>query len=232
MAAAITQLTAGGSTTLSTTTSTASVTLSGAPVIFVWAASQGYTSAGATTVTWNGASESLTLHESESSANLSCCGVWYIDAPTPGTASFTATHNNMATRRHIAIYEVSGHDTSSSSAWRDAAVKTNTSSGTACELTITSATGDTPVCFVGLRNSSSAPTLSLNGSSTSVTAVLSGTTLRLYGMYGAGAASVTLGGTLSGNGDPALVGFNINSASGGGSSIAAISSYYHNQGLR
>lgn len=228
--ATITELAVGSTAALSTTSGTASVTLSGSPVIVAVAIANAVTSFNISSIVWNGAAENLTQLAADSRGTSVGMDVWYIDAPTPGTNTFTISHSNNSNRRNICVYEVSGHDTSSSSAWRDAPV-TDNSATTDAETTITSATGDTPVLFIGVRNASSAPTLTLNGASTSLTDFLGGTTLRTYSCYGTGAASVTLGGTLSASGTSAAVGLNINSSTGG-SAIAAISQYYNNMGMR
>ena len=228
--ATITKLGTRSVATLGTSTNSTTVTLSGAPAIVVTSMANAAASFNISGVVWNGAAEALTQLAADSNSTQAGIDVWYIDAPTPGTNTFTISHSNNSNRRNICVYEVSGHDTSSSSAWRDAPV-TDNSATTDAETTITSATGDTPVLFIGVRNASSAPTLTLNGASTSLTDFLGGTTLRTYSCYGTGAASVTLGGTLSASGTSAAVGLNINSSTGG-SAIAAISQYYNNMGMR
>lgn len=233
MPATLTQLAAGSNATLSTTSSTSNVTLSGNPVIVTVTAANSAAGFGVSGIQWNGGTQAMTRFDQVSDGTQIGEDVWYLDAPTAGTDNFTVTHNNLSSRRNICVYEISGHDTSTSSAWRDmASLVTDHNSTTDGETAVTSATGDTPVLFIGVRNASSAPTLSLNGSSTSLTSFLGGTTLRSYACYGTGAASVTLGGTLSAAGNSAAIGININSAAAGGSAIAAISQGYHNAGMR
>lgn len=221
MPASLAELTSGSNATLSTTSGTGNVTVSGSPILIAVSIANSASGFGISGIQWNGGSQALTRLDSVSDGTQIGMDVWYIDAPTPATDSFTITHNNLSSRRDIGVYEVSGHDTSSASAWRDVAV-TDHNSTTDAETAVTSATGDTPVLFIGVRNSSSAPTLTLNGNSTSITDFLGGTTLRLYACYGTGAASVTLGGTLSGAGNSAAVGLNINSAATGGGGVNVV----------
>ena len=228
--ATITELGTRSVATLGTSTNSTTVTLSGAPAIVVTSMANAAASFNISGVVWNGAAEALTQLAADSNSTQAGIDVWYIDAPTPGTNTFTVSHSNNSNRRNICVYEVSGYDTSSSSAWRDAPVTDNNNT-TDAETAVTSATGDLPVLFITVRVTSSSPTLTLNGSSTSLTDFIGGTTLRTYACYGSGAASVTLGGTLTGAASTAAVGLNINTAAGGGSSIAAIVSGYQQRGL-
>lgn len=222
--ATITELGTRSVAVLATSTDSASVTLSGAPVIVTFGVANSVSGFNITGVVWNGAAEALTQLGADSNGTQAGTDTWYIDAPTPGTNTFTVSHGNLSSRRNICVYEITDQDTSSSSAWRDAPVTDNAAT-TDAETAVSSATGDTPVLFITVRVSSSSPTLTLNGTSTSLTGFLGGTTLRSYACYGTGAASVTLGGTLTGAASSAAVGLNLNSAVvGGGAVVRLVSS--------
>jgi hypothetical protein len=235
MAAALTRLTSGDDATNTNSSTTASITLSGAPVIIALGAAVTAAAMNYGTVTWNGGAQNFTQLSigSADGTNDVMGRLMYLDAPTPGTNTITINHATTGTRRAWDVFEVSGHDTSSSSAWRDAAAAAveNGTAGTTHEITITSAVGDYPVAVTFLRNVSSSPTLSPNGASSAIVAGhLAGTTLRMGFLTGTGAASVTLGGTTSTSTQSVVLGFNVNAA--GGQSNAPRSMYYALGGMR
>lgn len=217
----VTRLTSSDNATSGTTSTTASVTLSGRPVFIVLASPATSGAANWGTVTWNGGSQNfdgVLVTGSANGTNDCNARIVYLDAPTPGTGTITINHANTTTRRSWDLFELDAgtYDTSSPSAWRDAAaaaVEQAGGSDTTHEVVVTSAVGDYPFAAVVLRNVTSAPTLSLNGSSSDIAAGhLSGTTLRTSCVTGTGAASITLGGTTATGTQSVILGFNINQA--------------------
>lgn len=214
--ASITFLGEGTSTTLATTTDTASVTVTAGRPLIVWFATSNLTfDASAVTLDPTGTPQAFTRRSRQQADGTDDCTgeCWVLDSPTSVTAVVRVTHQNSASSRTVQVFEISGHDTSSSTAWRDAMdTPTIVTSGTTHEITVTSAAGDLPLAFVSLRQTASAPNLSNNANSTTVDAVLGGTTIRGRVVSGTGAASVTLGGTTSGATQSVVLGFNVNTA--------------------
>lgn len=236
MAVSLNRLTSGDDATTATTSTTASIVLSGNPVFIVLGSPALQSSIAFGTVTWNGGAQNFSglVNGDADGTNDATGRILYLDAPTPGTDTITINHANLSTRRSWDVFEVSGHDTSSSTAWRDAASAAvqNGTATTTHEVVVTSAVGDYPFSAVVLRQASSAPTLTANGSSTAiVSGHLAGTTLRTLFLTGAGAASITLGGTTGSSTQSVVLGFNINAAAAG-SAIAVKSSTYMLRGMR
>lgn len=236
MAATIAFLGEGTSTTAATTTDSAAITVTaGRPLVAWFPTSNLVFDPTAITLDPTGTPQAFTkLDHDEADGANDCSGdLWVLDSPTTVTAIVRVTHANNASSRAIQVAEIDGHNTSSPTAWRDApATAVVVTSGTTHEITITSAVDDLPLAFLSLRQTASAPNLTNNGSTTTVDNVLGGTTIRGRIFSGTGAASVTLGGTTSTATQSVMMGFNVNAAVIGGSSIAAISAGYHNQGLR
>lgn len=237
MAITVTLLTEGSDATASTTSTTASVTVASDAKVFMVLAAPAITGSMGWTGThvWNGATENSTggFGVQADGANDTCTRIVFWDTITAGTGTFTINHNSTTTRRTWQVWQVTGdYDDSSSSAWRVNPTSGSETGGTTHETAISSAVGDTPILAVALRNTSSSPTLSLNGSSTLLDDTLGGTTQRIYTLTGTGAASVTLGGTTGSSTQSARAGFNIVAASVGGSGIAVISSNYMLRGMR
>lgn len=237
MAPTIAFLGEGTSTSLATTLDSASVVVTaGRPLIAWFAASNIVFDASAVTLDPTGTPQAFTRlsRQEADGANDATGELWVLDSPSTVTAIVRVTHQNNASSRTLQVCEIDGHDTSTSSAWRDAlATPSIVTSGTTHEVTVTSATGDLPLAFLSLRQTASSPNMTNNGSTTTVDPVLGGTTIRGRVMSGAGAASVTLGGTTASATQSVTMGMNVNAATGGGgSSIAAISTGYHTMGIR
>jgi len=235
MAPTITFLGEGSSTTLATTTDSALITVtSGRPLVAWFASSNLVFAPTAITLDPSGTPQSFVKmdHDQADGANDCTGDLWYIDSPSTVTAIVQVTHANSASSRAVQVAEIDGHNTSSSTAWRDGHPPTVVvTSGTTHEITITSEAGDLPLAFVSLRQTASAPNLTNNGDTTTVDNVLGGTTIRGRILSGAGAASVTMGGTTASATQSVVMGFNVNAASVGGSSIAAIVSGYQQRGM-
>lgn len=220
MAITITLLTEGSDATLATTTTTASVTVaSSAKIVMLLAAPALTASMGWTgTHVWNGATENSSggAGTQADGTNDTCVRLVYWDTITAGTGTFTINHSNVSTRRVWQVYQITGdYDASSATAWRGSPNSEAETGGTTHETAITSEAGDIPLLALAIRNTASAPTLTLNGTSTLIDDVLGGTTQRLYFVRGTGAASVTLGGTTGSSTQSARAGFNINAAASG-----------------
>lgn len=218
--AAITFLDEGTSTSLGTTLDSASITATtGRPLIVWFATSNLVFNASAVTLDPTGTPQAFTrLDRNESDSSNDCTGeLWVLDAPSTVTAIVRVTHQNNASSRAVQVFEISGHNTSTSTAWRDAlATSSIVTSGTTHEVTVTSEAGDLPIAFIAMRLTSGAPSLTNNAASATVDNVQGGTTIRGRCVSGTGAASVTLGGTSSGATQSVTMGFNVNNASGGG----------------
>lgn len=221
MAVTLTLKTSGSTSATSSADTTASVTLSGNPILMVILSKMIQNNFGAVTITWNGgggqAIDGVGGVSTVDGAGTddAYCHIRYLDAPTAGTGTITINHSLIASDRHWYLYEVSGHDTSSGTAWRDTFAGSTTNAGTTHTAAVTSAVGDYPFFAIGLFQSASSPALSLNGSSTQVDTIAN-STFRSYILTGTGAASVTLGGTTGSNTQSAFRYFNINAAAGGG----------------
>lgn len=222
MAVTLTKLTSGASTASSATTVTASITVTGGvPLILVLLGHFSAGNFGLSTITWDGGGGQAidgiggAMSADGAGTDDAYCNIRYLDNPTGGTGTITITHSSgVSTYRHWYVYQPSGHDTSTSTAWRDTFTGGTTIGGTTHETALTSAAGDYPLLAVGLFQSASAPSLTLNGSSTQVE-TQSHSTFRSYVLTGTGAASVTLGGTTGSNTQSARRGFNINAAGAG-----------------
>lgn len=214
--ATITFLDEGTSTTAATTTDSASITATAGRPLIVWFATSNLVfDASSVQLDPTGTPQSFTRHSrQEADGANDCTGeLWVLDSPTTVTAIVRVTHANNASARTIQVFEIAGQDTSTSTSWRDAmATPSIVTSGTTHEITITSAVGDLPLAFVSLRQSASAPNLTNNGSSTTVDAVLGGTSIRGRVLSGTGAASVTLGGTTASATQSVVLGFNVNTS--------------------
>lgn len=232
--AAITFLGEGTSTSLATTLDSASITATTGRPMLVWFATSNLTfNASAVTLDPTGTPQAFTRFARGAADGVDDCTgeLWYLDAPSTVTAIVRVTHQNNASSRTVQVSEITGHDTSSGTAWRDTpSTVVEVTSGTTHEIVVTSAVGDLPVAFLSLRQTASAPNMTNNGSTTTVDPVIGGTTIRGRVMSGTGAASVTLGGTTASATQSVLMGLNINTAVVGGSSIAAIVSGYHTMG--
>lgn len=217
MAVSLTLKTSGSTAANASADTTASVTLSGAPILLVLTAKMISANFALSTIVWNGgAGQAIDGIGGVASADGAgtddaYCNIRYLDAPTAGTGTITINHGLIASERSWFLYEVSGHDTATSTAWRDAFAGSTTLAGTTHTGAVTSAVGDYPFFAIALFQSASAPTLTLNGSSTQVDTI-STATLRSYILTGTGAASVTLGGTTGTATQSAFRYFNINVA--------------------
>lgn len=220
MAATITFLGEGTSTTAATTTDSASITATAGRPLIVWFATSNLVfDASGVSLDPTGTPQAFTRRSrQEADGANDCTGeVWVLDSPTTVTAVVRVTHQNNASARTVQVFEIDGHDTSTSTAWRDAmAAPSIVTSGTTHEITVTSASGDLPLAFLSLRQASSSPNMTNNGSTTTVDPVLGGTSIRGRVMSGTGAASVTLGGTTASATQSVTMGFNVNTASVGG----------------
>lgn len=228
--ATITFLGEGASTSLATTLDSASITATtGRPLIVWFATSNLVFNATSVVLDPTGTPQSFTrLDRQQADGANDCTGeCWVLDAPTTVTAIVRVTHQNNASSRTVQVFEISGHDTSTSTSWRDAMdTPSIVTSGTTHEITVTSATGDLPLAFVSLRQAASAPNLSNNANSTTVDAVLGGTTIRGRVLSGTGAATVTLGGTTASATQSVTMGFNVNTAPSGGSILPILMHHY------
>lgn len=233
--AVIETLLAEGTNNSGTTTDTVSFTAStGRPLLCFFASASSSNTPSSIVLDPSGTPQSFTKfgRGTVATGNTVAGELWYLDAPTTVTAVVRATQSSNSTQRFLQVYEITGHLTSSSTAWRDApSTIVEVTGGTTHEIVVTSASGDLPLGFVAWRNVSSAPTLTNNGSSTTLASIIAGTTVRGKALTGTGAASVTLGGTTATATNSVLFGININAAASG-SSIAAISSVYNNGGFR
>jgi hypothetical protein len=158
-----------------------------------------------TSVTFNSGAQALSYVTRQTLSTTCNVEYWEITAPSAGTG--TVTVNISAAVQFCAIAAIVD-SADSGAGYRDAAT---TSSGTSTtpSLTITSATNDLAVAFIGNRNTNSTWT----PSDSEVTVVTTGTGTshqRLSMLYGAGAASVTLDGVYGGSRDWCCVGTNIN----------------------
>lgn len=231
--ATITFLDEGTSTTATTTTDSAVITATAGRPLIVWFATSNLVfDATSVELDPTGTPQSFTrLGRQQADGANDCTGeCWVLDAPTTVTAIVRVTHQNSASSRTVQVFEITGHDTSTSTSWRDAMdTPTIVTSGTTHEITVTSATGDLPLAFVSLRQTASAPNLSNNANSTTVDNVLGGTTIRGRVLSGTGAASVTLGGTTASATQSVVMGFNVNTAPSGGGSILPILLHHYRQ---
>lgn len=223
MAPTITFLGEGTSTSLGTTLDSASITATaGRPLIVHFGTSNLVFDASAVTLDPTGTPQVFTRLEREQADDANDCTgeVWVLDSPSTVTAIVRVTHQNNASSRFVQVMEVTGHDTSTSTSWRDAmATPSIVTSGTTHEVTVTSAVGDLPLAFASIRQTSSAPNLTNNGDTTTVDNVLGGTTIRGRVLSGTGAASITLGGTTASATQSVVMGFNVNAAAAGGGGV-------------
>ena len=234
--ATITFLGEGQSSTLATTLDSASITVTAGRPVIVWISTISLAiNCSSVQLDPTGTPQDFTrLDLGLADGGQDCSGeLWVLDSPSTVTAIIRATHGNVSSTRTIQVCEIDGHNTSSSTAWRDAIATTvTTASGTTHEITVTSEVGDLPLAFLSLRQSASSPNMTNNGSTTTVDAILGTTSIRGRVMSGTGAASVTLGGTTATACQSVVMGFNVNTAAGGGgSSIAAIVSGYQQRGM-
>ena len=231
MAITLTLKTSGSTELTASADTTASVTLSGNPIVLVLLSKMTSANFGLISITWNGgggrAIDGIGGVASADGAGTddAYCNIRYLDAPTAGTGTITINHASIASDRHWYLYEVSGHDTSSGTAWRDTFAGSTTNAGTTHTAAVTSAVGDYPFFAIGLFQSASAPALSLNGSSTQVDTIAN-STFRSYILTGTGAASVTLGGTTGSNTQSAFRYFNINAAGAASTAIPVFLNQY------
>lgn len=167
---------------------------------------------------FNSGAQSFSLVDTQNQGSPGCrCEVWEIASPTAGTGTVTVNVNTSGLFAFI-VAVVDGADAGAS--YRRDAVTTSGNSTTP-SLTITSATNDLAIAFIGNINTTSTATADASPVS-QVAVVTSGTgisNVRMWLLQETGAASTSPSGVYGATRDWAAVGFNLNvlpAASGGG----------------
>lgn len=210
-------VTKGQTPTATTSTSASSITVASGQSLMLGVVTDG-TSKTVTSATFNSGAQAFSLVDAQNVSTTCRCEVWEIVAPTAGSGTITVNLSATALHAFIAAV-VDGAE--AGAGYRDAATKTSATASSTPSLTVTSATNDLAIAFIGNINTNSTATADASPVS-QVAVITSGTgasNVRMWLLQETGAASTSPSGVYGGTRDWAAVGFNLNvlsAASGGG----------------